>query len=260
MARPQRRRRICKKPLYNCFMPENSSECEIITLTLDEYEVIRLIDYERHTHAECSAFMDISRTTVTEVYERARAKIADCIVNGKILNITGGNYKICQGEAYPCMRSECRKREKAFAEKILKEKGADTMRVAVTYENGEIFQHFGHTEHFKIYDIQDGSVKSEQVVDTNGSGHGALAGMLSGLNIDVLICGGIGGGAQAALSEAGISLYGGVSGDADKAVQEFIAGSLSFNPDVKCNHHHHEEGHSCGGHKCGEDKHGCAGN
>ena len=131
------------------------------------------------------------------------------------------------------------------------------MRIAVTYENGNIFQHFGHTEQFKVYDVQDGKIVAAQVVDTNGSGHGALAGVLTALNADVLICGGIGGGAQMALAAAGIQLFGGVSGNADEAVQAFIEGRLAFNPNVQCNHHghehHHEEGHSCGDHGCGSN-------
>lgn len=128
------------------------------------------------------------------------------------------------------------------------------MRIAVTYENGEIFQHFGHTEKFKIYDVEDNSVIKESVVDTNGSGHGALAGFLTDNHVDVLICGGIGGGAQTALGDAGIALYGGVSGNADKAVNDYISGRLNFNPDVKCSHHDHEHGegnHTCGEHGCG---------
>ena len=131
------------------------------------------------------------------------------------------------------------------------------MKVAVTYDNGEIFQHFGHTESFKIYEIENNKVVNEQIVDTNGQGHGALAGFLSGGKVDVLICGGIGGGAQVALAEAGIKLYGGVSGNADEAVAAFLAGSLDYNPDVKCNHHDHEHGeeHSCGNHVCGS--HNC---
>ncbi len=124
------------------------------------------------------------------------------------------------------------------------------MKVAVTYENGMVFQHFGHTQQFKVYDIEDGRVVSEQVVDTNGQGHGALAGFLLSGQVDTLICGGIGGGAQAALADAGIKLYGGVSGSADEAVQAFLKGSLDYDPDVHCDHHDHEEGHSCGGHKC----------
>ena len=130
------------------------------------------------------------------------------------------------------------------------------MKVAVTYENGNIFQHFGHTQYFKVYEVAEGHVLSSEVVDTNGSGHGALAGVLNRLNADVLICGGIGGGAQMALAEAGIQLYGGVSGDADAAVEAFLKGALDFNPDVQCNHHdHHGEGHTCGDHGCGGEHH-----
>lgn len=131
------------------------------------------------------------------------------------------------------------------------------MRIAVTYENGEIFQHFGHTEQFKVYDIEEGKIISSEVVSTNGSGHGALAGVLGALNADVLICGGIGGGAQMALAQVGIRLFGGVSGDADKAVEAYLAGTLAYNPNVQCNHHgdHHHEGncgeHGCGSHTCG---------
>ena len=127
------------------------------------------------------------------------------------------------------------------------------MKIAVTYENGQIFQHFGHTKAFKIYTVEDNKVVSADVVDTNGSGHGALAGMLRVLGVDTLICGGIGGGAQTALKDAGIALYGGVSGDADTAVEEYLAGTLIFNPNVKCSHHDHEHGE--GGHTCGS--HGC---
>ena len=135
------------------------------------------------------------------------------------------------------------------------------MRVAVTYEDGEIFQHFGRTEQFKVYDIEDGKVISSEVVGTDGRGHGALAGVLNELNADTLICGGIGGGAQAALAEAGIKLYGGVSGAADAAVETLLAGTLVFDPEVHCDHHgeqHHHEGgcgshsHTCGSHGCGE--------
>ncbi len=130
------------------------------------------------------------------------------------------------------------------------------MRIAVTYENGNVFQHFGHTERFKLYDVENGKVTITTVVNTNGSGHGALADILKKLNADTLICGGIGEGARRALAEAGIKLFGGVQGDADKAVESFLKGCLSFDPDVKCSHHgeHHSSecgSHGCGGH-CGE--------
>lgn len=131
------------------------------------------------------------------------------------------------------------------------------MKIAVTYDSGMIFQHFGHTEFFKVYEVENGFVKSANVFSTNGSGHGALAGFLAANGVDTLICGGIGGGAQMALAEAGIKLYGGVSGLADDAVAALLSGNLGYDPDVKCDHHSHEHGeaHTCGNHGCGS--HSC---
>ena len=127
------------------------------------------------------------------------------------------------------------------------------MKIAVTYENGQIFQHFGHTQQFKLYDVAEGKILSTQVVDTNGSGHGALAGFLMQHGVSTLICGGIGGGAQVALANAGIRLYGGVHGEADAAVEALLENRLGYNPNVHCDHH--DQGHGAGGHSCGS--HGC---
>ena len=159
------------------------------------------------------------------------------------------------GQSSNCSLGGCYKQE--IYQKYAAEKGEGIMRIAVTYENGQIFQHFGHTETFKIYDVEEGKVVHSEVVDTNGSGHGALAEVLNALNVDVLICGGIGGGAQTALAAAGIKFYGGVSGDADQAVEAFINETLDYNPDVRCSHHEHShgEGHTCGEHGCGS--HSC---
>lgn len=126
------------------------------------------------------------------------------------------------------------------------------MKIAVTYDRGEIFQHFGHTEQFKLYEVEDNQIIREVVVDTNGSGHGALAGFLAENGVEVLICGGIGGGAKQALAEHGIRLFGGVCGMADEAVSALIGGRLAFQPDVCCSHHDHGHGgHVCGDHGCG---------
>ena len=125
------------------------------------------------------------------------------------------------------------------------------MRIAVPYENGEVFQHFGHTERFKVYDVEDGGVKTTVTVNTNGSGHGALADILKKIQVDTLICGGIGGGARRALDEAGIRLYGGVTGDADQAVADLLAGNLNYDPDAMCDHHGEHHGETCGEHGCG---------
>ena len=135
------------------------------------------------------------------------------------------------------------------------------MKIAVTYDNGNIFQHFGRTENFKVYEVEDGKVVSSEVIASNGVGHGALAGLLAGRAVDVLICGGIGGGAQAALAEAGVELCAGAQGDADQAVESYLKGEL-VSTGANCDHHH-GEGHSCGdhgeGHGCGghEDGHSC---
>ncbi len=129
------------------------------------------------------------------------------------------------------------------------------MKIAVTYDNGKIFQHFGKTEFFKVYEVEDTQVVSSQVIGSNGTGHGALAGLLAEQNVDVLICGGVGGGAQAALEEAGIELCSGAQGDADQAVDAYLKGEL-VSAGTSCDHHH-EDGHSCGEH---EEGHSCGGN
>ena len=131
------------------------------------------------------------------------------------------------------------------------------MKIAVTYENGQVFQHFGHTENFKIYTVEDGKVKSSEVVASNGAGHGALAGLLAQQDIAILICGGLGGGAMNALRQAGIEVYSGASGDADAAVEAYLRGELA-STGVNCDHHDHEDGHACGDHECGSCG-GCGG-
>lgn len=129
------------------------------------------------------------------------------------------------------------------------------MKIAVTYDNGNIFQHFGRTEQFKVYEVEDNKVVSSEVIGSNGVGHGALAGLLADRSVDVLICGGLGGGAQAALAEAGVEVCAGAEGDADQAVEAYLKGEL-VSTGANCDHHHHEDGHSCGDH---EEGHGCGG-
>lgn len=251
MPRKVKCRKVCHYPQTLEFLPQNNNpqEQEPIVLTVDEYEAIRLIDRRGMSQEQCAAFMQIARTTVQRIYEMARKKLADFVVEGRPLRIEGGDFRLCNGSSTGCGCVDCFKQK--LYEKY-KEKGEDIMRIAVTYENGEIFQHFGHTEEFKVYDVQDGKVVASEVVNTNGQGHGALAGVLTALKADVLICGGIGGGAQMALAAAGIKLYGGVSGSADAAVEALLAGNLDYNPAVKCNHHgEHSEGYTCGEHGCG---------
>ena len=136
------------------------------------------------------------------------------------------------------------------------------MKIAVTYDNGNVFQHFGKTENFKVYEVEDDKVVSSEVIGSNGTGHGALAGLLAEQGINVLICGGIGGGAQTALTEAGIEMVAGAQGNTDDVVEAYLKGEL-VSTGANCDHHHHEEGHSCGsheeGHSCGGSCGGCGG-
>ena len=138
--------------MYPRFQPEGRSDAGCVVLTMDEYEFLRLVDFERRTHEQCAELMDVSRTTVTEIYETARFKLADSIVNGKRLEIAGGNYRLCDGSANQTCGKKCKKAGHSSSD----EKGANIMRIAVTYENDNIFQHFCHTAQFKIYDVEDG--------------------------------------------------------------------------------------------------------
>lgn len=130
------------------------------------------------------------------------------------------------------------------------------MKIAVTYDNGNVFQHFGRTENFKVYEVEDNKVISSEIIGSNGIGHGALAGLLADEEIEVLICGGIGAGAQNALVEAGITLVAGAEGNTDDVVASYLAGEL-ISTGANCDHHDHEEGHSCGDHGCGNTCGGC---
>ena len=119
------------------------------------------------------------------------------------------------------------------------------MKVAITHDNGSVFQHFGYTKEFKVFTIKDKQIIASEIVSANGSGHGALADFLANQGIAVLICGGIGGGAKTALDEAGITLYCGVSGDVDVQIADYLNEALNHDPNTLCNQHNHEEGHTC---------------
>ncbi len=272
MARPRKCRRILMEPEYCCFTPDGEASGDDIFLTVDEYETIRLIDFENSTQAECAEKMGVARTTVTQMYDRARFKVAECLVTGKRLHISGGDYEVISEKDSTICKTGMKSQEYNITEG-LNRKGENQMRVAVTYDNGNVFQHFGHTENFKVYTIEDGKCISSEVVSTNGQGHGALAAALQNLEVETIICGGIGGGAINALSDAGIEVYAGNKGETDAVLQLYLEGNLIQNTQANCNHHSHEEGHSCGeqghshgeNHSCGKqghshgENHGCKG-
>lgn len=230
MSRPQKCRRICAEPRFRKFAPAGTKGGGTICMSTDEYEVFRLVDYEKKTHEECAKQMDISRTTVTEIYDSARKKIADFLVNGCELEITGGNYRICDGSACCCGRCrrdfECSVISTAEAGKCEKPEGS--VRVAVCWQAGQIFPHFGQSPRIELCDTAEGRVTARTLIDTSGSVRGALPEVLKGLRVDKIICGGIGAGAVKALGESGIEVLSGVSGSADEAVDSWLKGSLSY--------------------------------
>ena len=109
MPRPRKERRVCAMPNYTRFAPENERRIGPINMTVDEYETIRLIDLEGCTQEQCAAQMDISRTTVQGIYDSARKKLAQSLVNGKVLLIEGGEYRLCDGQGHGCGGAGCRR-------------------------------------------------------------------------------------------------------------------------------------------------------
>ena len=134
------------------------------------------------------------------------------------------------------------------------------MKIAVTYDNGEVFQHFGHTEQFKIYEIENDKVINEEIIDTNGTGHGLLCELLISRGVNALICGGLGSGTRNILKQNNIKVYPGVVGNVDKVIEDFINDRLNYDENKKCDHHEHEHEHNCESHDCSKDKGGCSGN
>lgn len=249
-GRREKLRRVGIIPEYRGFTPDGLASGDAIDMTIDELEVLRLCDLEGLNQEAVAQHMGIARATVAAICSRAHRKVANALVNGRALSIEGGSIAYSPitttTAAWPA-------------------KEVDTMRVATTYDNGNIFMHFGRSEQFKIYDIQDDKVLNEQVVGTGGTGHGALAGLLANGGVDTLICGGIGGGAINALTQAGITVYAGAQGNCDACVEALIAGTLAQTVEATCDchghdhEHTHEHGESCGCHgHHGHDGHeGC---
>ena len=229
MGRPCRKRRIKRFPDHWAFSAsDNDFEQKEIVMSLDEYEVIRLIDHEGKTQEECAISMDVARTTVTAIYDSARRKLSGMLVEGRPLRISGGIYRLSFDQNHSIER-----------------KDQNMKRIAVTYEDGMVGQHFGHTEEFKLYDVEEGKIINEQIISSNGEGHGMLAVVLKEAQTDLLICGGIGMGARMALEEAGVALIPGTQGRADEVVNAYLNGPLQYDLDETCDHHGHEGDHEC---------------
>lgn len=264
MPRSRKCRRVCLEPACRIFRA--ASRKTAVELRLDELEALRLVDLEELDQQEAAIRMGISRGTLQRLLYSAHRRIALALIEGRSIAISDGGVAIAgPGEcddASAC-RFCCRKHPETASGRPpeTREKG-DIMIIAVTCENDNVFQHFGHTPSFALFTVEDGRLTGRVDVPTGESGHGALAGFLKERNVDVLICGGIGGGAQQALANCGIKLVGGVQGDVTEAVGRYLAGTLETDPNFSCNHHGHGHEHGEGnchghgeGHSCQCGKH-----
>ena len=196
-------------PEFWSFSPIDGATGSVI-LTLDEYEVIKNIDYLAKTQEETASIMNVARTTITSIYNEARAKIAMALVTGKKIHISGGNYSL--HDSYKIS---------------IKDKPDGSIRIVIPHLNGNVFEHFGLALEFKFYDIQNGIMLNEEIIKAGGPECKSYAGLLKIANTDILICDVIGYNAQASILEAGIKLYANKSGNINKVISEFINDNMS---------------------------------
>ncbi len=234
MARPKKKRNISLFPTSSEFVATRCDNRNKVSLSIDEFEVIKLLDYENLSQEEAAYRMNVARTTVTSIYDKARKKLANFLIEGRRLVIQNGDEGVFKGNVL------------ASIEIIASNKGELTiMRIAVPYENGEIFQHFGRTPAFKIYDVEDKKIVKSEILSCEGNGHAALGGWLTAHHVNAVICGGIGAGAIGVLSGANIKVFTGVVGKADQAINGLIDGTLECGLSDNCDHHHEEQEHEC---------------
>ena len=264
-------RRVCCDTRARRFSTEGAEGA--VSLTVEELESLRLCDLEGADQSAAAQSMGVSRGTLQRIVYSARRKVADALCSGKAIHIGGGNFspaeRICGGRAR-CSRCRFARGGCGISDTEANSETEDaTMMkdgiIAVTMEDGQIFQHFGHTRWFELYEIKGGAVASHRTLDAEGSGHSALGGLLRANGVNLLICGGIGGGAINALAQAGITVYAGAQGSCDACVEALIAGTLAQNGEATCgchghdHDHAHEHGDSCGchGHHDHEGHEGC---
>lgn len=241
MPRIMKCRKICFEPTNKYFFPKEDTE-EAIIFSMEEIEALRLVDKEEMEQTQAAQIMEVSRATFQRILYTARYKSADALSQGKMIKIEGGNYQVSN-------QCNCHKKCSRCINQNL---GGSQMKIAVTTENGMVFQHFGHSKEFTIYEVENEKVKSKENLDTGASGHGALADVLKLNSVDILICGGIGAGAKNALREKRIEIVPGVEGKADEMVVKYLSGEKIGNPDLVCTHHHeHGEEGDCAHNGCG---------
>lgn len=228
---------IRSNPPVKSFLPSHG-ECapgqHDVSLLLEEWEALRLVDYAGMEQRQAALSMGISRQSVQMLVSSGRAKIARAIVEGLPLNITG----TLDNTIYLPLQQDERVR---------------SMHIAVAAHHTEVFPHFGRTPEFYMVTAEDGKITNEAILPAPAEGHGALVGFLVQQGVDTVICGGIGAGAINGLRSAGIRVYAGASGSAKEQVLSLLSGVLPLQGEANCEHHeghehHHNHGQGCSHH------------
>lgn len=231
MARPKNNRIVSAEPPYRCFGTLGRCDAERIDMSVDEYETLILLDGEGLSQEEAAFRMGVSRTTITAIYRAARKKIAEFLKEGKRLSVGGGCYEVNS--------------EKQI-HGIKEMKGLTTMRIAVSYQNEEVFPHFGQSPSFLFAEVKDGKILSKKVEMTNGVSHRDLIPWLKQRKADAVIVGGIGEMAIALLQNEKIACYAGIEGKAEDALKDFLADKLQcIDEPTCCCEGEEKEGHCC---------------
>jgi predicted DNA-binding protein (UPF0251 family)/predicted Fe-Mo cluster-binding NifX family protein len=227
MARPKNCRAVGGEPAQFCYKPAGipAADLEEVVLFLDEYEALRLADYEGLQQEEAASRLEVSRQTFGRIVTSARKKIADVLVNGKALRIVGGPVRI-------------------------EYKGVRCMKIALPSRDGRIDAHFGHCAYFTVYTAEDGKIVAEERVDSpEGCGcKSNVASVLAAKGVTLMLAGNMGDGAVRVLSGQGIQTVRGCEGDVRGVAEAWLAGKILDSGESCASHgtgHSHDDGHVC---------------
>ncbi len=230
MGRSKLSRLVSAPPLAAGFQPYGrcNQQDSVIELFFDEYECMRLLDYEGWQQSEAASIMNISRPTLTRIYMEARRKIATALVEGLKVVITGGNpdfvsYRLNKANIV-----------------IMNQK------IAIPTKDGMLWPHFGKAPQVTIVTVENGQVKETNVYEAPEHQHGAMPRFIASHNCTDVLCGGLGGGAVNLLNELGIQVHAGApSIPIDELLAQYLGGTISYG-DGSCHHdgcggHHHHD-------------------
>ena len=267
-ARPKNIRKISETPGSIGFKPIGSRKHHTIMLHLEEYEAIRLCDYDMMTQAEAAELMEVSRPTLTRIYASARQKIARALVEQSAVMIKGGSAYM-DGQWYECqecgtkfnninplIREDelccpvCNGKDIATTESTDTTNKNNMKKIALPSRDGKIDGHFGHCEFYTIVTIDENNqiVKTENMPSPQGCGcKSNIASKFQEDGVTVMLAGNMGAGALNKLSAHGIEVFRGCTGPIMDVLNAYLEGKIQ-DSGIGCQHHHGNGDHECGHH------------